>query len=43
MPVLGAGVAKAVAVDVAQVPLLAGLNALMAASTVDLAGCDEGR
>jgi hypothetical protein len=42
MPVLGACVAQTVAVDVAQVPLLAGLDALMATGAVDLAGCDEG-
>ena len=36
-------VAQTVAVDVAQVPLLAGLDALMAAGAVDLAGRDEGR
>lgn len=42
MPVLGTCVAQAVAVDVAQVPLLARLDALMAASAVDLAGCNEG-
>jgi hypothetical protein len=40
--VLGAGIAQTVAVDVAKVPFLAGLDALMAASAVDLAGCDEG-
>jgi hypothetical protein len=36
--VLGPGVAQTVAVDVAQVPFLAGLDALMATGTVDLAG-----
>ena len=40
--VLRPGVAQTVAVDVSQVPLLAGLDALMAASAVDLAGCYEG-
>jgi hypothetical protein len=39
--VLGPRVAQTVAVDVAQVPLLAGLDALMATGAVDLAGCDE--
>ena len=43
MPVLRAGVSQTVAVHVAQVPLLPNLDALMAASAVDLAGCDEGR
>jgi len=39
--VLGPRVAQTVAVDVAQVPLLAGLDALMAAGAVHFAGCDE--
>jgi len=33
--VLGAGVAETITVDVAQIPFLAGLDALMAASAVD--------
>ena len=40
--VLRARVAQTVTVDVAQVPLLARLDALMAAGALDLAGCDEG-
>jgi hypothetical protein len=43
MTVLRPRVAKAVAVDVAQVPLLVGLDALMAPGAVDLASGDEGR
>ena len=39
---LGPRIAQRVAVDVAQVPLLAGLDALMAAGAVELTGCDEG-
>jgi hypothetical protein len=42
MSVLGAGIPQTDAVDVAQVPLLAGLDGLMTAGAVHLAGRDEG-
>ena len=40
--VLRTRVTQTVAVDVAKVPLLAGLDAVVTAGAVDLAGCDDG-